>query len=34
MSPDATVHLPDFKEAQPDLSESPEEKREVDATEW
>lgn len=34
MSPDATVHLLDFREAQPDLSESPEEEKgEVDATE-
>lgn len=34
MSPDATVHLPDCRETQPDLSESPEEEKgEVDATE-
>lgn len=34
MSPDVTLHLPDFREIQSDLPESPEEEKgEVDATE-
>lgn len=34
MSPDVTRHLPDFRETQSDLFESPEEEKgEVDATE-